>query len=58
MDEAELTAQAHFLLGARHFLEQMMENGPGARPEAVVDAYLALLRDGLGRRRARKGGRR
>jgi len=50
MDESEITAQAHFLLGARHFLEQMMETGAGARPEAVVDAYLALLRDGLGRR--------
>lgn len=48
MDEAEITAQAHFLLGARHFLEQMMESGGAARSEAVVDAYLALLRDGLG----------
>ena len=50
MDESEITAQAHFLLGARHFLEQMMESGGGTRPEAVVDAYVALLRDGLGRR--------
>jgi AcrR family transcriptional regulator len=58
MADAEITAQAHFLLGARHFLEQMMESGGGARPEAVVDAYLALLRDGLGRRGARKRGRR
>jgi AcrR family transcriptional regulator len=61
MDESEITAQAHFLLGARHFLEQMMETGGGARPEAVVDAYLALLRDGLGRRAqqpARRGKRR
>jgi AcrR family transcriptional regulator len=58
MDDAEITAQAHFLLGARHFLEQMMDNGGGARPEAVVDAYLALLRDGLGRRGARRAARR
>jgi AcrR family transcriptional regulator len=50
MDDAEIAAQAHFLLGARHFLEQMMEKGEEARPEAVVDAYLALLREGLGRR--------
>ena len=61
MTESEITAQAHFLLGARHFLEQMMESGAGARPEVVVDAYVALLRDGLGRRarppsRARKRG--
>ena len=47
MDESEITAQAHFLLGARHFLEQMVESGGGTWPEAVVDAYLALVRDGL-----------
>jgi len=60
MDETEITAQAHFLLGARHFLEQMMENGEGAPPDAAVDAYLALLREGLGRRvhRASRRGKR
>jgi len=54
MDDAEVTAQAHFLLGARQFLEQMIESengGPGLDDEAVVDAYLALVRDGLARRR-------
>ena len=44
--------QAHFLLGARHFLDQMMESFDG-RPypgdEAVVDAYISLVRDGLRR---------
>ena len=50
MDAAEIAAQAHFLLGARHFLEQMIESGGGPANAAVVDAYLALLRDGLGRR--------
>jgi AcrR family transcriptional regulator len=58
MDDAEITAQAHFLLGARHFLEQMMDPGAGTRPEAVVDAYLALLRDGLGRPGPRRTKRR
>jgi len=53
MEEAEITAQAHFLLGARHFLEQMIENGEGIGDEAVVDAYLGLVRDGL-RKRKRK----
>jgi AcrR family transcriptional regulator len=52
MEDAEIAAQAHFLLGARHFLDQMMESVDG-RPypgdEAVVDAYLALVRDGLRR---------
>jgi len=49
MDETEITVQAHFLLGARHFLEDML--GPADRPgdEAVVDAYVALVRDGLAR---------
>ena len=43
---AELTAQAHFLLGARHFLEQLV-NELG-RDEEVVDSYLRLVRHGLG----------
>jgi AcrR family transcriptional regulator len=54
MDEAEIAAQAHFLLGARHFLEQMLESADASEDEAVVDAYLALVRNGL-RRRPRKG---
>jgi AcrR family transcriptional regulator len=54
MDEAEIAAQAHFLLGARHFIEQMLESEDGPGDEAVVDAYLALVRSGL-RRRPRNG---
>ncbi len=50
MDDAEIAAQAHLLLGARHFLEQMMESIDGPGDEAVVDAYLALVRGGLRRR--------
>lgn len=50
MDDAEIVAQAHLLLGARHFLEQGIEGDGGPDQEAVVDAYVALLRDGLGRR--------
>lgn len=50
MDDAEVRAQAHFLLGARHFVEQMLEGREGPDHEAVVDAYLGLVRDGLGRR--------
>ncbi len=57
MDEGEIALQAHFLLGTRHFLDQMMESVDG-RPypgdEAVVDAYLDLVRDGL-RRRPERG---
>jgi AcrR family transcriptional regulator len=47
MEDSEIAAQAHFLLGARHFLEQMMESADGPPDETVVDAYLALVRDGL-----------
>jgi AcrR family transcriptional regulator len=49
MDDAEVTAQAHFLLGARHFLEQMLESDDGLADAPVVDAYLSLVRNGLGR---------
>ena len=49
MDEPRIAAQAQFLLGARHFLERMIENGDGLGDEAVVDSYLGLVRDGLGR---------
>jgi len=48
MDDAEITAQAHFLLGARHYLEQMLESVDSLGDEAVVDAYLSLVRNGLG----------
>jgi AcrR family transcriptional regulator len=58
MREAEITAQAHFLLGARHFLEPMMERPGGPADTSVVDAYLALLRDGLARRAPRREKRR
>jgi len=51
MDDTEIAAQAHFLVGARHFLEQMIESVEGPGDEAVVDAYLSLVRDGLRRRK-------
>ena len=58
MDEPEIATQAHFLVGARHFIEQLQEVGDGPSDDAVVDAYLGLVRDGLqrrpGARRARK----
>jgi len=49
MDERQITAQAQFLLGARYFLERMIDHGDGLGDEAVVDSYLGLMRDGLGR---------
>jgi AcrR family transcriptional regulator len=49
MTETEIAAQAHFLVGARHFLEEMLEHGDATDDEAVVDAYLGLVRHGLKR---------
>jgi hypothetical protein len=50
MDDVEVATQAHFLLGARHFLEQIVDSADVRGDEAVVDAYVALVRDGLHRR--------
>jgi AcrR family transcriptional regulator len=46
MEEWEIVAQAHFLLGARHFLEEMIDDDI-RRDEQVVDVYLGLVRGGL-----------
>ncbi len=46
MDDGEIAAQAHFLVGARRFLEDLVSDV--GREEAVVDAYLRLIRQGLG----------
>ena len=57
MDESEIAYLAHFLAGARHFIEQLREVGDGLADEAVVDAYLGLIRDGLRRRPGTVGAR-
>ncbi|MSO87642.1 MAG: TetR/AcrR family transcriptional regulator [Acidimicrobiia bacterium] len=49
MDDLEVDAQAHFLLGARHFLEELLHGGDASRDAAVVEAYLGLIRHGLSR---------
>jgi len=50
MNEDEIAAQAHFLMGARYFLDQMIA-GVDGRPypgdAAVVAAYMNLVRGGL-----------
>ena len=45
MNDAEIAAQAHFMVGARRFLEDLVEVG---HEEEIVDAYLSLVRHGLG----------
>jgi AcrR family transcriptional regulator len=51
MDDVEIAAQAYFILGASQFLDHRVrrDGRPCPGDEAVVDAYLALLRGGLGR---------
>jgi AcrR family transcriptional regulator len=50
MDDAEVAALAHFLLGTRYFLDQMIE-GVDGRPypgdEVVVRTYLDFVQGGL-----------
>ncbi len=50
MDRDEIASVAHFILGARYFLDQMIE-GVDGRPypgdEAVIAAYMAFVRNGL-----------
>ncbi len=55
MDDAEIAAHAYFILGASQFLDHRVRRHghPYPADEAVVDAYLALLRGGLGRQPAR-----
>lgn len=52
MDEEEIAATAHFLLGARYFLDQMIA-GTGGRAypgdDVVVQSYMNLVRNGLSR---------
>ncbi len=50
MDEGEVAAVAHFLLGARYFMDQMIDGVDGrAYPgdDAVVAAHMRMVRGGL-----------
>ena len=54
MEHHEIAALGHFLLGSRHFIEQMMDPGDGhpyPGDEVVVDTYIGLIRHGLEHRR-------
>ena len=45
MDDDEIEAQAHFLVGSRRLLEDLV--GEVGREAKVVDAYLRFVRHGL-----------
>ncbi len=49
MDDQEIRAQGYFLLGTHLFLDRLMQADPYPGDEAVADAYLGLVRNGLGR---------
>ena len=48
MDEATIRLKAHLLVGARHALEDLAQSELALSDDQVVDAYLELVRDGLG----------
>jgi len=50
MEEAEILLKAHFLVGARHALEELAQNDASLGDQEVADAYLELVRDGIGAR--------
>jgi AcrR family transcriptional regulator len=52
MDDSEIRLKARFLLGARHYLEQGIEGTDAVSDEELVDAYLDLVANGLGRSRS------
>lgn len=49
LDDAAIASQAYFMLGASQFFDHRVrrDGHPYPRDEAVVDAYVALLRGGL-----------
>ncbi len=50
LDAEEIACLAHFLLGARYFLDQMIEGADGhpyPGDDAVVATYMAFVRNGL-----------
>ena len=48
MQDQEIRAQGYFLFGTHQFLDRLMEVDPYPGDEAVADAYLGLVRNGLG----------
>lgn len=50
MGDAEIALKAHFLVGARHALEELAQSDESLSDEQVVDSYLELVRHGLGAR--------
>lgn len=50
MKDAEIVLKAHFLVGARHALEELAQSDASLGDEEVVDSYLELVREGLGAR--------
>ncbi len=49
MDDPEIRAQGYFLFGTHQLLDRLMNTDAYPGDEAVVDAYLGLVRSGLGR---------
>ena len=48
MTRSEIRMRGYFLLGAYHFLDRLIESRPYPGDEAVADAFLSMLRTGVG----------
>ncbi len=55
MGAQEIRAQGHFLLGTHLFLDRLLQADPYPGDEAVADAYLGFLRNGLGSTKSNRG---
>ncbi len=55
MGDQEIRAQGHFLLGTHLFLDRLLQADPYPGDEAVADAYLGFLRNGLGSTNSKTG---
>lgn len=53
MDDAEIRTQGYFVLGAYGIFDQLLQSEPYPGDDAVADAFLGLLRGGLGANAAR-----
>ncbi len=53
MEDAEIRTQGYFVLGAYRIFDQLLQAKPYPGDEAVADAFLGLLRGGLGGNMAR-----
>jgi AcrR family transcriptional regulator len=48
LDDSEIRLRGYFVLGAYHFLDRLIESSPYPGDSAVADAFLSMMRSGVG----------